>query len=456
METPTLVRRQGSRGTALAFAIALALGTVAPAGADELTELKQQLEAARRSIDSLSQRIQVLEAERRAAPAAAPAVAAAPAPAPAEALPATDEEKPRIDIYGFVMLDAIYDFNQMDPNWKDALRVTKIPVNCPGDPGCGKDGEFVMGVRQSRFGIKGLIPTDLGTLNTKLEFELFGVGKDEGKTTPRLRHAWAELGDWGAGQTWSLFMDPDVFPNTVEYWGPTGMVFLRNPQIRWTPIQGEGTKFAVALESPSSALDTGKVADVDPSLDITSENDWPDLTAQWRIDGDWGHFQAAGIVRSIGYETTTTPNGEPAGSETGWGINLSTSIALLERDKIHLAAVIGEGIANYMNDGGVDLAPTRDFEAETVTQYGWLAYWDHYWNQQWSTSLGWSRNRQDNTGGQTGTAFHASDYGNLNLMYYPTSNVMVGGELMYGKLELKDGSDADDTRFQMSLKYNFD
>ena len=25
-------------------------------------------------------------------------------------------------------------------------------------------------------------------------------------------------------------MDPDVFPNTIDYWGPTGMMFLRNPQ----------------------------------------------------------------------------------------------------------------------------------------------------------------------------------------------------------------------------------
>ena len=25
-------------------------------------------------------------------------------------------------------------------------------------------------------------------------------------------------------------MDPDVFPNSLEYWGPTGMVFFRNVQ----------------------------------------------------------------------------------------------------------------------------------------------------------------------------------------------------------------------------------
>ena len=33
-------------------------------------------------------------------------------------------------------------------------------------------------------------------------------------------------------------MDPDVFPNSLEYWGPTGMVFFRNVQVRWMPTQG--------------------------------------------------------------------------------------------------------------------------------------------------------------------------------------------------------------------------
>ena len=61
-----------------------------------------------------------------------------------------------------------------------------------------------------------------------------------------------ELGQVGAGQTWSLFMDPDVFPNTIDYWGPSGMIFLRNPQLRWTPFNNNGAKMAVAIELPGS------------------------------------------------------------------------------------------------------------------------------------------------------------------------------------------------------------
>ncbi|RLA46991.1 MAG: hypothetical protein DRQ97_06670, partial [Gammaproteobacteria bacterium] len=138
-----------------------------------------------------------------------------------------------VNIYGFVMADAIYDFKRVDPNWDDTLRVTTIPTQ---DGAYGKDGDAVFGVRQSRLGIKGNYGEDITFM---LESELFGVGGDEGQTTPRLRHAWATYKNLGAGQTWSNFMDIDIFPNTIDYWGPTGMVFYRNKQLRYTFPLGE-------------------------------------------------------------------------------------------------------------------------------------------------------------------------------------------------------------------------
>jgi len=467
VKTPHLCR--AARPAALPrLLLAAAVGSSAALSrADDLSELRSELEASRAAIERLEQRIRQLEAAQ-AAPArlssetvqpaaAAPAVAAAPAASAPAARAAADAN---LDIYGFVQLDTLYDFNQSDPDWKDTLRVSKIPINCPDDAGCGKDGETVFGVRQTRIGIRAKTPTAIGELNTKLEFELFGVGVDAGQTTPRLRHAWAELGEFGAGQTWSLFMDPDVFPNTIDYWGPTGMIFLRNPQLRWTPYRGNGSQFAIAIESPSSALDTGKIQDIDPEdnpLSIQSENNLPDLTAQWRASGDWGHAQLAGIVRSVGYETQNTRNGEPSGDELGWGLNASTSLAVGERDKLHLQAAYGEGIASYINDGGNDLAPNDDVDgAEVLPLLGVLLYFDHYWSERWSSSIGWSFAEQDTTDGQYGSAYEGGRYGNLNLLYYPVPGIMVGGELVYGELELKDGSEADDTRFQMSFKYSFD
>ena len=125
--------------------------------------------------------------------------------------------KPSFEVYGFAMLDIGHDFKQIDPNWFDTMRVTKLPSF---ENQFGRDHNTFAGVRQSRLGVRSSTPTSLGELKTTFEFELFGTGVDEGQTTFRLRHAYGELGQFGAGQTWSPFMDPDVFPNSIEYLGP--------------------------------------------------------------------------------------------------------------------------------------------------------------------------------------------------------------------------------------------
>ena len=155
--------------------------------------------------------------------------------------------KPTFEIYGFAMLDIGANFKQINPNWFDTMRVTRLPSF---KDEFGKDGNTFAGVRQSRLGVRSTTPTSLGDLKTTFEFELFGTGVNEGQTTFRLRHAYGELGAFGAGQTWSPFMDPDVFPNSLEYWGPTGMVFFRNVQVRWMPIREEHKSLTLALERP--------------------------------------------------------------------------------------------------------------------------------------------------------------------------------------------------------------
>ena len=126
--------------------------------------------------------------------------------------PAT-EAKPSMTIYGFAMLDTGYNATQIHPDWYDTMRVTKLPSY---KDEFGKDGNWFAGVRQTRLGVKTSSPTSLGELKTQFEFELFGTGVDSGQTTFRLRHAYGELGAFGAGQTWSPFMDPDVFPNSLD------------------------------------------------------------------------------------------------------------------------------------------------------------------------------------------------------------------------------------------------
>ena len=198
------------------------------------------------------------------------------------------EVKPKFDIYGFAMMDTGYQSGQNDPNWFDVVRPTKLPSF---DDEFGEDGRWFAGVRQSRFGAKAYFPTDLGELRTTFEFELFGTGVDQGQTTFRLRHAYGELGQFGAGQYWSPFMDIDVFPNTIEYWGPTGMVFFRNVQVRWMPIQGD-SRLTIAVERPGASADAGSIADRIELQGVRGRFPVPDISAEYRYGGNsWGYVE---------------------------------------------------------------------------------------------------------------------------------------------------------------------
>lgn len=365
-----------------------------------------------------------------------------------------------LNIYGFVMMDAIYDFKRVNPDWKSSLRPSYIPTT--GSP-FGNDGETIFSVKQTRFGTESNIPTSLGDLFAKFEFELYGVGSDAGQTTFRLRHAYGELGNVLAGQTWSLFMDENVFPNTIEYWGPNGMVFYRNIQARYTfPLGDRGSRLAFALEYEGTSTDPGEYRELAPSFaeNIQSRNQYPDLTAQWRVFNDYGQFQVAGILRRLGFETKDTPSNNPSDNLWGGGINLSTVFNLSkllpvsEKDKLKLQFAYGEGIGFYMNDGGIDLAPENE-NAQQVELYGLVAFWDHYWNDKWSSSIGYSRIDLDTTDQQLPDAFDNGQYAVTNLLWTPVDDFMTGIEFQWGKQEDKAGQNGDDYRIQVSFKYNF-
>ena len=93
-------------------------------------------------------------------------------------------------MYGFIQADGIYDFNRVDPDWSATLRPSKIPVQCPGSPACGNDGETIAERPPDALRCAGAASRPRSAISrTRFEFDLFGVGDDAGQTTFRLRHA---------------------------------------------------------------------------------------------------------------------------------------------------------------------------------------------------------------------------------------------------------------------------
>ena len=416
----------------------------------------QERAAALQEIQEMKARIARLES-RLGVPSAPPPIQYTPE----AAKPPKDHN---LELYGFIQLDAIQDFDRVNPDWDATLRPSRIPTV---DGEFGSNGQSIFSVRQSRLGAKATGTVAGKPYEAKFEFDLYGTGADAGQTTMRVRHMYASWGPFLAGQTNTLFMDGDIFPNVIDYWGPAGMVFVRNPQLRWTFWNRNGWKAAVALEHITNDVDTGNLRLIDESLASNIRNDEkvPDLTAQVRYAGDWGHLQLAGVLRRVGYDTIGTTNNEPKGHKTGWGVNATGSFKA-SLATFRVGAVYGRGIASYMNDGGMDMGPNVAVQpgigtiilipsAEAVKLFGMSAYVDLNLSKEWTSALGYSFDKVSNTSFQTTTAFHKGQYASVNLLWHPASNIFTGGELLWGKKTDNAGETGKDLRFQYSFHWDF-
>jgi nucleoside-specific outer membrane channel protein Tsx len=380
-------------------------------------------------------------------------------PIPESTKPAPEASKSWMDLYGFVMLDIGENFTRIHPDWYDTMRVSKLPSF---KAEYGKNGDTFAGVRQTRFGVKTSTPTSLGELKTQFEFELFGTGVDAGQTTFRLRHAYGELGQFGAGQTWSPFMDPNVFPNSLEYWGPTGMVFFRNVQVRWMPIQGD-TNLTIALERPGASADQGVYQDRIELQGMRARFPLPDLTGAYAYGGTWGYVRVGGALRDIRWDDTLKEQYDLSGRATGWGLNFSSNLNATKSNVVRLQFVYGKGIENYMNDAPVDIGivnnfsdPVKPILGKPIPIYGTVVFLDHTWNAQWSSTVGYSRTDIVNTEGQAPNAYKTGQYALGNVLYAPVKNMLVGGEFQWGRrANFSDGFHSDGYKLQFSFKYNF-
>jgi hypothetical protein len=447
----------------------------------DLQELNKKLEQLEKELEEVKGQMRAATAAQKPSPvpqnpAEAKKAGAQPEPmvaVPSEAIIAQPQAgtvplegeitEPRgsVSFYGFAMLDSGYDFAQVNPNWFDVVRPTQLP-SFPNQ--YAPSGNVYAGVRQTRFGVKSSTPTKYGDLNTIFEFELFGTGVDAGQTTFRLRHAYGELGQFGGGQTWSPFMDIDVFPNTVEYWGPNGMVFFRNVQLRWMPVRSKRGSVTIALERPGASGDQGVYADRIELANIHPRFNFPDLSGNARIVRDWGYVQMAGIVRKIGWVDTSGNPINLGGSVVGWGLNLTSNLNLSKKNVAKLAFAYGAGIENYMNDAPVDVGIENNppgsrlpVKGVALPVLGLVSFLDHTWNEHFTSSFGYSMLNIENSSAQLPSDFHQGHYAVGNLLYHPIPRVTMGGEFQFGRrVNFSDGFNANDYRMQFSFKFDWD
>jgi hypothetical protein len=259
-------------------------------------------------------------------------------------------------------------------------------------------------------------------------------------------------------------MDIGVFPNTVEYWGPSGMVFFRNVQVRWMPVRKKSGSVTFALERPGASGDQGNYADRIELGNIHPRFNLPDLSGNARIVRNWGYLQTSGIVRKIGWNDTSGNPVNLGGSVVGWGVNLTSNLNLSKKDVAKLAFAYGHGIENYMNDAPFDVGVANNppnskvpIKAVALPVLGVVAFLDHTWSEHFTSSAGYSLLNIQNSDAQKGSDFHQGNYAIANLLYHPIPKVMMGSEFQFGRREnYRDGFSYNDYRFQFSFKFAWD
>jgi DcaP outer membrane protein len=387
--------------------------------------------------------------------------------------------KNSLTIFGQIMMDAGYDFKRVDPLWYDVLRPTKL-LDENGNA-FAPNGSWFMGVRQTNFGVKSEMKTSRGPLIAQFDFELFGTGDNAGQTAFRLRNAYAEWNHLLVGQTNSLFMDIDVFPNSIEYWGPSGMPFFRNIQIRYTPFSNSKHHFSMALERPGATADQGVYGEEFKYGGLLEGVKWrfpiPDVSMEYRKNTHWGYLELAGILRYIRYEDENRVLGQYdfSGSNWAWGFNLSTNVQISKKVIFRGSVTGGEGVQNYMDDADADIGvkrvynnPKSPLTGKAIPMVGITAFMDFAWNDRLSSSIGYSGIRNKTLESQLQTSFESGDYALTNLLYYPVKNVMVGLELQWAARKNNDfagdtdynfppakGNSASDVKLQCSFRYVF-
>ncbi|HSC86198.1 MAG TPA: hypothetical protein VLC09_02965, partial [Polyangiaceae bacterium] len=193
-------------------------------------------------------------------------------------------------------------------------------------------------------------------------------------------------------------------------------------------------------------------------VDATSQSSIPDFTAHYRYQSDHTHFQLAGLLRDLGYRDAANPTA-PGGHALGWGVHASSSARFPAQGypyvSTRLSTVYGHGVANYMNDGGVDLAPRSDGQFVAVPLLGVVAYFELYATRHWFGTVGYSFTLVDNVSGQDRSAFQRGDYASATLGWTPLEPLLLGASYTWARRVDADEASGLDQRAQLSVKYSY-
>jgi hypothetical protein len=351
-------------------------------------------------------------------------------------------------IGGSARLDGILDFaNNGNPN---QFVPSTIPV--PGQAGENGGERTTLHAKGTRLSLelRRPVPYD-GTLRIFTEYDFFDNSTSSSMSF-RVRHFYGQAWNFLIGQTFSGFMDIDVFPDVVDYQGPNGIVNRRVPQVRYTqPIYDRGSKVQlyISAEQPDARINTGTSEFVASSSTV---NHLPDTVLGARWEGSLGHLQTSTVFRELSFESDDGPDD----NVFGWGVSLSGALNLFEKDKLALQVTYGEGASRYINDLSGELldAALENGKFCAIPAFATMIGYTHHWNEHWRSTVSGGYVQADPPDSLGAFAIDHTYYASVNLMWHPTTSFRMGLEYLYGAKETMNGAERDAHRLDFVVRYD--
>ena len=484
----------------VSVALLVTVGPIATARASELDDLKVQMQAMQKGMEQMQQKIAELEKENQKQKQATAAAKTAPPPAPAEGpatgLPSVDANgnqivtiaPPTVTIEGHasevkdrlamddqqesaprpndLTLDPKYrgfvpipntpvlikfnakprvDFTDDPQNTGNNDRFVTAQIPVEGDFFKGGGNQFNANAKGSQLSIDVRAPELPGSPRFYYQNDFFGSGG--GELPFRVRQLYGQIYNVVLGQTFSVFEDPDAWPDTVDYEGPNSAIFARRPLVRYQLPLTKKWQLNFGLEKPGAEVDTS----IDP--DARSVNHAPDggLNVRWE-DSKVGHVQLGAIFRDIGVKGPVVGNQ----STFGWGLNLSSSLNVFDRDSVQTQLTYGEGLFRYFNDDFVnnDAAFDSSGKLTAIPAFGAMIGYTHKWTDTLRSTASYGYVHLDNQFSQGPDAYHQTHYASVNLVWQARKRLSIGFEGLYGHKEEKSGADGDAFRLQIGVVYS--
>ncbi len=416
----------------LAVSVAMVISPVY-AGTDqaEITQLRQEVQELRTMLQQYVQQKAPVQPITQVAVMASPQVTET-------TVPKLNLSKggAEVNLYGYIRADASYQAKGASTMYNN---ISGVPLEHTAEEAQQKD-RLHSTVNVTRFGVNFKTPSVAGEVGGKLEMDFFGgTTRDQF----RIRHAYITLDQWLIGQTWSTFIAPEYYPETVDAGTFVGSALLRSPMLRYSDNLSAKTSFAVAIEDPKYTA----------TSDPDNEMRLPALVGRLNHKFDNGSLLSG---RTFMAEKKTSHDNEWA-----WGVGLGGKYQLspqtfLKADYYH---VKGDGrFLLWANNSYVidDKNNIQSNEFDTIS-----AGITHQFNSQLRSTLGYGymKAKDDNSFAEIQKTNITQNkelwQGWINAMYNPYKPITFGVEYVYGERETFDGRNGIDNRVNMMASYDF-